>query len=414
MDRVILHCDMNGFYASVSTLFHPEYRGKPLAVAGDPKARHGIILAKSQEAKKYNIQTAEPVWKAKAKCPHLILVAPDFKNYVKFSNRVRQIFLEYTDFVEPFGMDEAWLDVTGSMKLFGDGKKIADEIRERIKLELGITASIGVSYNKIFAKLGSDYKKPDATTVITRENMASIVFPLPVENLLYVGKATKRKFERYGISTIGDLAKQSVADMQKFCGKSEKLLWDFANGLDSASVSKWGYQSAQKSISNSTTTPKDVCNYSDAEIVMYVLAESISATMREQRVICNKVAINYRDVTLNTAVRQCKLDVPTQSAEVILKQAMKLLRSNYNFEVPLRSIGINVGNFEDESKAMQLSLFENYVSDEKMLKLEKTVDEIRSRFGFKVVKRGLMLVDMELSDFNPSSRASVLPTNIIK
>jgi len=413
MDRVILHCDMNGFYASVSSLFHPEYRGKPLAVGGDVEQRHGIILAKNQEAKKYNIQTAEPIWQAKAKCPHLIICPPEYDLYVKFSNHVRKIFLEYTDLVEPFGLDEAWLDVTNSQKLFGDGKKIADEIRERIKLELGVTASVGVSYNKIFAKLGSDYKKPDATTIISRENKDEIVNPLPVENLLYVGKATKQKFDRHGIYTIGDLAKQDVDELRKLYGQNGGLLWKFANGYDDSPVCKWGYQPPQKSISNSTTTCKDIVSYADAEIVLYVLAESVAANMRFQHVACRKLSLSFKDVNLNSTIRQCTLDNVTQSAEILLKQAMKLLRTNYKFEIPLRSIGICASHFQPELTNKQLSLFEDDKFSVKQLELEKTVDKIRERFGFKVVKRGLMLVDMELSDFNPS-RESILPTTTVK
>jgi Nucleotidyltransferase/DNA polymerase involved in DNA repair len=404
---------MNGFYASVSSLYHPEYRGKPLAVGGDADKRHGIILASNQEAKKYNIKTAEPIWQAKAKCPHLIICPPEYDLYVKFSNHVRKIFLEYTDLVEPFGLDEAWLDVTNSKWLFGDGVKIANEIRERIKSELGITASVGVSYNKIFAKLGSDYKKPDATTIISRENKDEIVNPLPVENLLYVGRATKQKFDRYGIYTIGDLAKQNVEELQKLYGQNGRLLWKFANGYDNSPVCKWGSQPAQKSISNSTTTCKDIEGYADAEIVLYVLAESVAASMRKQHVACRKISVYFRDTELKSTIRQCTLDEVSQSAEVILKQAMRLLRANYKFEIPLRSIGICASNFEPELTSKQLSLFGEDKFSTKQLELEKTIDEIRERFGFKVVKRGLMLVDMELSDFNPS-RENILPTTTVK
>lgn len=221
-DRTILHCDMNNFYASVECLYNPALRGKPVAVGGDVEARHGIILAKNYEAKKYGVQTGEALWQAKQKCPGLTIVPPSFEKYLRFSRLAREIYGCYTDRIESFGLDECWLDLTGSERLFGGGKAVADKLRERIKFELGVTISVGVSHNKIFAKLGSDMKKPDATTVITRENYKDVVWPLPVSDLLFVGPATTRKLARYGIHTIGQLAQ---ADGRRMAGAAAGQKW---------------------------------------------------------------------------------------------------------------------------------------------------------------------------------------------
>ena len=219
LNRTILHSDMNNFYASVECLYNPKLRGKPLAVGGDAEARHGIILAKNYEAKRFGVQTGEALWQAKQKCRELIIVEPHYDKYIRFSQMAREIYGEYTDQVESFGLDECWLDVTGSEKLFGTGRQIADQIRERIKFELGITASVGVSFNKVFAKLGSDMKKPDATTVIPPDSFREKVWPLPVNELLYVGRATHRKLHTYGVNTIGDLAKADVNFLKLVFGK---------------------------------------------------------------------------------------------------------------------------------------------------------------------------------------------------
>ena len=206
MDRVILHCDLNCFYASVELLSHPDLRDVPMAVCGDPNSRHGIILAKNEPAKKFGIQTAETIWQAKKKCPDLVLLPPHHDLYREYSRKVNAIYDEYTDLVEPFGIDESWLDVTHTLHLFGgDARALADALRERMKRQLGLTLSVGVSFNKVFAKLGSDYKKPDATTVISRENWKELVWPLQVGDLLYVGGAARKLLKQYGITTIGQL-----------------------------------------------------------------------------------------------------------------------------------------------------------------------------------------------------------------
>ena len=291
MERVILHSDLNNFYASVECLYNPSLRGKPVAVAGDPEARHGIVLAKNYEAKACGVATGNPLWMAKKKCPDIIFVPPHYDLYMKYSQIAKEIYSEYTDQVEPYGLDECWLDVTGSTHLFGDGRRIANELRKRIKFELGVTASVGVSYNKIFAKLGSDMKKPDATTIISSDHFRDVVWPLPVNDLLYVGRATHNKLKRYGIHTIGDLAQADQKLLHNMLGQNGLMLWMFANGLDTSPVSNIGAKFLIKSIGNSTTAPLDLITDEDIRITLMVLCESVSSQMREFSVsvfhLCN-------------------------------------------------------------------------------------------------------------------------------
>ena len=281
MKRTILHSDMNNCYASIELLHHPELRGKPLAVGGDPEARHGIVLAKDQLAKKAGVKTGMALWQAKQVCPDIVFVPPRMDLYLRFSRLAHEIYGDYTDRQEAFGIDESWLDVTESCSLKGSGEKIAEEISRRIKKELGITVSIGVSWNKIFAKLGSDYKKPDAITVINQENYKNIVWPLPVEDLLFVGRATKKKLNKLGIYTIGALAETDSDILKIHLGKVGMILSYFANGNDNTPVCHQDENAPIKSIGNSTTTPRDLTTETDVSIIVWLLAESVSARLRE-------------------------------------------------------------------------------------------------------------------------------------
>ena len=294
-ERVILHSDLNNFYASVECLYHPEYRGKPLAVLGDPEARHGIVLAKNYEAKAYGVQTGDPMWMAQKKCSDIVFIPPHYDLYMKHSKLIREIYSEYTDKVEPYGLDECWLDVSGSTMLFSSGEDIANEIRKRVKFELGVSVSVGVSFNKIFAKLGSDMKKPDATTVIESNRFKGIVWPLPVKELLYVGRATHAKLKRKGIFTIGDLANTNPENLRFWLGKMGIVLWQFANGLDTSPVSNIGAKSLIKTVGNSTTAPRDLVTDKDIKITLMVLSESVSSRLREYGFICRTVQIGIRD-----------------------------------------------------------------------------------------------------------------------
>lgn len=271
MDRIILHSDCNCFYASVEMLHHPELEGLPLAVGGDPEARHGIVLTANYIAKRKGVKTGMALWQARAACPDLIFVPPRMDLYLRFSRMAREIYLEYTDQVENFGCDEAWLSVEKSRGIKGDGMTIAKEISDRIKTELGITVSIGVSWNKIFAKLGSDYKKPDAITLISRENYKRIVWPLPASDLLYVGRSTSRKLSSVGIRTIGDLANADPSHLHSLLGKMGYVLHGFANGLDDSPVTTDGYHAPIKSIGNSTTAPRDLTCDTDVKIILMAL-----------------------------------------------------------------------------------------------------------------------------------------------
>jgi DNA polymerase IV len=414
MERVILHCDLNSFYASVECLYNPLLRNVPMAVGGDIEKRHGIILAKNQPAKKYDIKTGEAIWQAMAKCPGLVVVPPRFSLYMRFSQKVRDIFARYTDRIESFGIDEAWLDVTGSVHLFGDGRKIADEIRQTIRQELGITASVGVSFNKVFAKLGSDYKKPDATTVITRENMKDIVFPLPVSDLLYVGYATTKKLNRYGIYTIGDLANADPAFLKRRLGKWGEYISIFANGEEHSPVLPQLYEPYVKSIGNSTTAPRDLTTWQDIGIITHVLAESVAARLRDHQFKCSTVTVYVRDNELEHFTRQCKLEYPSDISSEIAQTAMRLFRENIDFSKPLRSIGIKASDLSVGNSAVQLSFFTDQALRERESAIDKAFDQVRQRFGFYRIQRGCMKSDTLLSGFNPKGEHVIFPEGYFK
>lgn len=411
MERVILHADCNNFYASVECLYNPSLRGKPVAVAGDPEARHGIVLAKNYLAKACGVQTGNPLWMAKQLCPNIIFVPPHYDKYLRFSRIAREIYSEYTDQVEPFGLDEAWLDVTGS-GIMGTGKQIADELRKRIKRELGITISVGVSFNKVFAKLGSDMKKPDATTVITRENYREKAWPLPVSDLLYVGTATTRKLNGFAIHTIGQLAAAPDDWLKHKLGKIGFMLRTFARGQDTSPVSVMGTPPKIKSIGNSTTTPRDLITDEEVKITMLVLAESVAERMRGFLFRAGTVEISLRDNDLFSYTRQKKLPYPTGNSEDIFKAAFELYKVNHISGKPLRSIGVRACDLSIE-KEVQLSLFPNIVHTQKLDCLETAVDSIRSRFGHFSIQRAVMLTDKDLSGLDPAAEHTIHPISFL-
>ena len=409
MDRVILHSDMNNCYASIELLHHPELRGKPLAVGGDPEARHGIVLAKDQLAKKAGVKTGMALWQAREVCPEIQFVPPRMDLYLRFSRLAHEIYGEYTDKQEAFGVDESWLDVTDSCSLKGDGMTIAAEISRRIKFELGITVSIGVSWNKIFAKLGSDYKKPDAITEINRDNYRRIVWPLPAEDLLFVGPATKRKLYDYGIRTIGHLAEADPGILSRRFGKAAYILHVFANGEDQTPVSMENTSAPIKSVGNSTTAPRDLVNESDVAIIVYLLAESVAARLRENHFKGDVVEISVRDKDLYSFTRQHKILMPTNITSEIAAAAMKLFRENYKWEKPIRSIGVRVSDLVLEDCPVQLDLFISQEQREKQHQVDVAVDTIRRRFGFYAIQRGLMYTDRKLAALNAKEDNVVHP-----
>ena len=409
MDRTILHSDANCFYASVEMLYHPEYAGKPLAVGGDPEARHGIVLTANYVAKRKGVKTGMALWQAKQVCPDLIFVPPRMDLYLKFSSMLREIYSEYTNQVEPYGCDEAWLDVTDSFSLKGDGRKIAEEINRRVKKELGITVSIGISWNKIFAKLGSDYKKPDGITEFNRTNYRELIWKLPVSDLLYVGRSTNRTLQKYGIRTIGELARTDPDFLELQLGKMGLVIYSFANGWDDSPVKREHTHAPIKSIGNSTTTPRDLETDEDVKIILYVLAESVAARLRENGFKCHVVEISVRDNALHHFTRQHKIDRPTNITSEIAQEAYRIFKATYQWEKPIRSLGVRGAELTLDHAYEQLDIFCDYTRREKQEKADAAVDEIRKRFGYFSIQRGLMYQDKLLSSLDAKGSHTVHP-----
>ncbi len=410
MEKTILHVDCNKFYASVECLHNPEIRNKPVAVGGSTESRHGIILTKNEIASRYGLVTGEPLWKAKKKCPDLIVVPPNFPLYVRFSNLAKNIYKDYSDYVEPFGLDENWIDVTGDRRT---GEAIAEEIRKRVKYELGITVSIGVSWNKVFAKFGSDYRKPDAITVITKENFQDIVWKSPCSDMLFVGPATNKKLASYGIYTIGDLAVADIDFLSSVFGKNGEILHNFANGFDSSPVRHINDKRSLKSVGNSTTTPRDMVNNDDVKTVFTVLAESVARRMREEGLKGKTVTITIRDKNLYQFTRQGKMKAHTDVSTEIIDTAMKIFTRNYTWNNSIRSIGISVSDFDFE-EGIQFDLSGSVEKREKLENLEKAVDNIRQRFGNYAVQRASLLKDENLSRFNPYDDHTIHPVGFFQ
>lgn len=406
-ERCILHIDMNNFFATVECRGRDDLVGKPVAVGGDSEARHGIILAKNYEAKAYGIRTGESILEARRKCPKLVILPPHYEEYVKVSRAARAIYSDYTDLIESFGIDECWLDVTDSEYLFGSGERIADEIRARIKKELGVTVSVGVSFNKIFAKLGSDLKKPDATTVISPENFRSLTRKLPAEELLFVGRSTKSRLNMLGIFTIGDLANADPDLLARCLGKNGLMLRNFALGRDSAPVLQKDASYAVKSVGNSTTAPRDLNTLREAEIVFAVLCESVAVRLRAEGKKCRTVRISVRGSDLSWYSRQCRVE-PTFSEREIYRAALTLYLKEFDGR-SVRSLGVCGADLCPEHDE-QISMFDGETVGRARLEvLEKTADSIRARFGKYAIRRGLMLEDRTLSGFCPHEDHTVHP-----
>ena len=388
--RTILHVDLNNFYASVEQVLNPDLKGKPIAVCGDPTKRHGIVLAKSTIAKKAGVQTAEPIWQAKRKCPDLVVVPPHYAEYVKYSRIVREIYVKYTSQVESFGLDECWLDVTGSKKLFGDGLEIAEKIRNEVKeVTGGLTVSIGVSFTKVFAKLGSDLKKPDAVSVISEDNYKKVAWQLPVGEMLYVGRATVNKLKKLNVHTIGDLAKENKEYLIKEFGKSGEKMHDSANGIEDDPVKCYNEKKIPESIGNGTTTSEDIKKNEDAIAVIYSLCEMIAFRLRTTEMVGEGVSVSVRDTSLTHHTKQGILVSPTDSADVIAKKAISLLNSFYDFKVnlPIRTITVNVFKLSHAGDYVQFSFLND--DTQKSDKLNKSIDKLREKFGYGVLQRAL-------------------------
>ena len=392
-DRIILHCDLNNFYASVECELNPTLKDQALAVSGNPEKRHGVVLAKNEKAKKCGIKTGDTVWEARQKCPDIIFVPPHFDLYSKFSKQVFDIYSKYTCYVEPFGPDECWLDVTGSTKLFGTGEEIADKIRNQVKKETGLTISVGVSFNKVFAKIGSDMKKPDAVTVITRENFVEKLWNLPVSDMLMVGRKTTAKLNKLNVKTIGDLAKANDEMLDFHFGINGLKLKNNALGLDDEPVREYVKSRKVESVGHGMTAVRDLTNFEDVNTMLCYLADLVATRLRKYGMKGYGVHIDLRSNSLTHKSKQCKLLFATQTGAEIVKECMRMTKEIWQEGYPLRSISISVFDLVPDSFAEQTSLFEK--EDKKKERMEKAIDQIRQKFG----KDKIMLANMQCNDF---------------
>ena len=391
-DRVILHCDLNCFFASVELLDKPALWEVPVAVCGDPKSRHGIILAKNEPAKRRGVKTAETIWQARKKCPGLVLLPPHHELYREYSRRVNEIYDRFTDLVEPFGIDESWLDVTGSLHLFGDdARQLADDIRARLRQEVGLTISVGVSFNKVFAKLGSDYKKPDATTVISRENWRDIVWPLPVGDLLFVGRAARRTLGQYGVETIGQLAACKPEMLEQLMGKMGVQLYRYANGLDDAPVRPQHQREPVKSVGNSTTFPENLTRWEEIRSGLQLLSDSVAGRLRKEGLYCGGVAVAVKDAQFRTVSRQMRLGAPTHLMRDILEAAQELTRRIWKAPTPVRLLSVTalyITDSADSYQQLDLLAGDAPLRDQRQEQLESAMDTIRGKYGRDAIAFG--------------------------
>ncbi len=390
-DRVIYHIDCNGFYAACECMDHPEWAEVPLAVAGNPEDRCGIILAKNERAKAYGVKTAETIYQALKKCPDLLLVPPHHDRYAEISCRVKTIFAEYTDQVESFGLDEAWLDVTGSLRYFrSTPAQLANTIRERVKHEIGVTVSVGVSFNKVFAKLASDLKKPDATTLITRENFRRRVWPLPADTLLFVGHNAAEHLRRYGIRTIGDLAQSDPAFLEKAMGKGGENLWACANGNDDSPVRRIGEHEPAKSIGNGMTFRRDLVGWDELKAGIIALSDEVAARLRQEHQRCRAVQVSIRTPQMKLLTRQCQLFVPTRLQKELVDVCMQMLYEHWCETAPVRALTVTAQHLiPEETSQEQIRLMDASDSQRSRLEgMEKAMQHLRGKYGTGCIAMG--------------------------
>lgn len=393
-DRVILHCDCNAFFASVETVLNPSYLGVPMAVCGSQEDRHGIVLAKNELAKACGVQTAETVWSAKKKCPDLVIAPPHHDRYIEFSQRINSIYERYTDLVEPFSVDESWLDVTGSQPLFGDGSAIADELRRVVREEVGITISVGVSFNKIFAKIGSDYKKPDATTIISRENYKKVLYPLPVSAMMFVGDRMSAALAACNICTIGELAAAGTAFLSSRFGKAGEMISRYARGLDDDPVRSSSEHSRPKSVGNGMTFRRDLVTAEEVFVALFSLCEEVAARLRAHGLRASTVSVTVKDTLLHTVSKQGALPTPTALARELADAAFLLTRALFSIGRPIRALTVTAMNLlPADAGGEQIGFFdaERDEKREKNTRIEGTVDTIRNRFGRGAIATGAVL-----------------------
>lgn len=391
MDRIILHCDCNSYFASVETILRPELAQVPMAVAGDPENRHGIILAKNEKAKAFHVQTAEPIWQAKRKCPDLVCVPPHHGLYTEYSKKINQIYLRYTDLVDPFSVDESFLDVTHSIHLFDcTPKELADRIRAQVREEIGLTISVGVSFCRVLAKLGSDMKKPDATTVISRENFKDVVWPRPVSELLFVGRQSETALSKLNIRTIGDLARSDRMLLGKTFGKQGDTLWRYANGLDNEPVQPYDAHREIKSVGNSMTFRRDLKGEAEIRAGIAALSDSVATRLRAAGLKCTVVQVGIKSPEFKYITRQVTLDHSTYLQRELTEVAMGLVKQHWNLRSPVRLLSVTGTNLVPADAPMeQTSLFaSDNASYEKQEKVEDAMAKIRSKFGKDAISFG--------------------------
>ena len=409
MDRKILHVDINNCYASIECLYHPELTGKPVAVAGETEERHGIILAKNQIAKAYGVKTGEVIWQAKQKCPDLVTLKPHFDLYLAYSKAAHLIYERYTDRIESFGIDECWLDVTCTRR---DIKEVADEIRETVKKELGITVSVGASFNKIFAKLGSDMKKPDATTVISRENYKQKAWCLPASDLLFVGRATAKKLHAHRVETIGDIANTPVEVLKSWLGKWGEYLYSYANGYENSEIPLFNeYQTPIKSISNGTTAYRDLENDEDVRILIFALSESVASRLRKHGFRAGGISITIKDSKFHSFSKQCTIDLPIDDGVKIARKAFELYKSSYSWSgnTPIRSITVGAFQLFGSDTPIQTNMFITPQRMKKREDLNKTIDSLRAAYGYSIINRAVVMGDSGFKTFDARLHNEIHP-----
>lgn len=387
-DKVILHCDINNFYASVEAILNPKLKDKPIAVCGSPELRHGIVLAKSQMAKNCGVNTGDLVSKAKIKCPGIILVEPSFSHYNSYSKIVYNIYKEFTFFVESFGQDECWLDLSNLVSSLEEGAEIAKNIKQVVNERTGgLTLSIGVSFNKVFAKLGSDYKKPDGLTIINKNNFKNLLYSLPVENMLYVGAETQKSLNKVNVFTIGDLANANDQIIISELGNNGIKLLNYARGKDDDSVDAQLDEAIPKSVGNGTTLSRDISSDVPVKRVIYSLSEIVAFRLRKYNIFCKGVCITIKDNSFISSSKQSLMGFHTCSATLIAETAYSLFKSFYDFNImpPIRAITITTYDFAEE-KNIQMTFFDENI--ERHEKVAKAIDVLRQKYGFNVLLRG--------------------------
>ncbi len=405
MERIIIHSDMNSCYASIECSLNPELKGKPMAVGGNEASRHGIILAKSEQAKKYGVKTGEPLWQARQKCPELIIIEPHFDIYKEYSRRAHEIYARYTDMIEPMGLDEVWCDLTGSITAFGPAHNIIREIMESFRRELDITVSVGLSYNKIFAKLGSDLAGKDEFFEISKENYKEKVWVLPVSALFGIGRKTANQLERYGITTVGELAKCSEQWLTALFGVCGREMWLSANGLNRDRVAPDNYKEESKSIGHGVTCREDLINNEEVWKVFLALSQNVAKRLRLERLKATGVQISVRDNRFITKQFQCSLETPSQSAFEIAKSATELFKSNYFWEHPVRAVTVRAINLTEEERFHQMDFYTDYGKLHRQKNIDDTVMYLRQKFGDDAIFNCCLMDEEKMPVFSSEEKA---------